>query len=69
MIGDIVGGAVHAAFGDGERLQRLENLDAEIEALIEPRAKALEKNADEAVPAHGIAGPDRERARLPPAGR
>jgi hypothetical protein len=46
VIGDIVGGAVSAAFGDGERLQRLSNLDAEIEALIEPRAKALEKNAD-----------------------
>jgi hypothetical protein len=46
VIGDIVGGAVHAAFGDGERLQRLERLDSEIEALIEPRAKALEKDAD-----------------------
>lgn len=46
VIGDIVGGAVRAAFGDGERLQRLENLDAEIEALIEPRAKVLEKKAD-----------------------
>ena len=46
VIGDIVGGAVHAAFGDAERLQRMENLDAEIEARIEPRAKALEKSAD-----------------------
>lgn len=46
VIGDIVGGAVSAAFGDGERLQRLEHLDAQIEALIEPRARALERNAE-----------------------
>lgn len=46
VIGDIVGGAVRAAFGDGERLQQLENLDARIEALVEPRAKVLEKNAN-----------------------
>lgn len=46
VIGDIVGGAVSAAFGDGERLQRLENLDAKIEALIEPRTRALERNAE-----------------------
>lgn len=47
VIGDIVGGAVRAAFGgDTAGLQRLENLDAELEALIEPRAKALERNAE-----------------------
>lgn len=47
VIGDIVGGAVSAAFsGDAGRLQRMENLDAQIEALIAPRAKTLERNAN-----------------------
>jgi len=46
LIGQIVGGAVRAAFsGDASRLQRLENLDAQIEAKIEPRATALERQA------------------------
>ena len=46
LIGEIVGGAVRAAFsGDTRRLQRLENLDAQIEAKIQPRAAALEQRA------------------------
>ncbi len=46
LVGDIVGGALRAAFsGDASRLQRLEGLDAEIEALVEPRARALEGDA------------------------
>ncbi|MGY1528794.1 DUF2884 family protein [Luteimonas sp. A649] len=46
LIGDIVGGAMRAAFsGDAARFQRLENLDAQIEALVEPRARALEADA------------------------
>ncbi|HEY5852270.1 MAG TPA: DUF2884 family protein [Lysobacter sp.] len=47
MIGDIVSGALGAAFsGDASRLKRLENLDAQIEARVQPRAKALEQRAD-----------------------
>lgn len=47
LIGDIVGGAIGAAFsGDETRLKRLENLDAQIEAKIEPRADALEARAE-----------------------
>lgn len=47
LIGDIVGGAISAAFsGDASRLQRMETLDARIEAQIEPRAAALEKRAE-----------------------
>lgn len=47
VIGDIVGGAVSAAFsGDTRRLQNMENLDKQIEARVEPRAKALEKRAE-----------------------
>jgi hypothetical protein len=47
MIGDIVGGAISAAFsGDSSRLKRMENLDAEIEAKVKPRAQALEKRAE-----------------------
>ena len=47
VIGDIVGGAVSAAFsGDTRRLQNLENLDQQIEARVEPRAKALEQRAE-----------------------
>ncbi|NZA25603.1 DUF2884 family protein [Luteimonas sp. SJ-92] len=48
VMGDIVGGAVRAAFsGDIARMQRMENLDAELEALIEPRAEALGRKADD----------------------
>jgi hypothetical protein len=47
VIGDIVGGAIRAAFsGDASRLQRMENMDKEIEARIQPRADALERNAE-----------------------
>jgi len=47
VIGDIVGGAVSAAFsGDSARLERMNNLDKEIEARVEPRAKALEQRAE-----------------------
>ncbi|HEY0661830.1 MAG TPA: DUF2884 family protein [Lysobacter sp.] len=47
MIGDIVGGAIGAAFsGDATRLKRMENLDAQIEAKVKPRAEALEKRSD-----------------------
>ena len=47
MIGDIVGGAISAAFsGDGSRLKQMENLDAQIEAKVEPRARALEQRAE-----------------------
>src|SRR3546814_16490490 len=46
-MGDIVGGALRAALsGDSSRLERLDDLDARIEALVEPRAKALERNAE-----------------------
>ena len=44
MIGDIVSGALGAAFsGDASRLKRLENLDAQIEARVEQ----LERLQDE----------------------
>lgn len=47
LIGDIVGGAISAAFsGDSTRLKRMENLDAQIEAKVKPRALALEKRAE-----------------------
>lgn len=47
VLGDVVGGAVSAAFsGDLERFKRLEQLDAKIEAAVQPRAKALERSAD-----------------------
>lgn len=46
LVGDIVGGAMRAAFsGDSERLRQLEELDTRIEALVEPRARALEADA------------------------
>lgn len=46
VIGEIVGGAVRAAFsGDTSRLRRLDDLDAQIEAKIQPRAAALERRA------------------------
>lgn len=48
LIGDIVSGAVSAAFsGDTARLQAMEGLDTKIEAQVEPRARALEKNAEQ----------------------
>ena len=47
VIGDIVGGAVRAALsGDSQRLEQMEGLDKQIEARIEPRAKALEARAE-----------------------
>lgn len=47
VIGDIVGGAVRAALsGDTQRLEQMEGLDKQIEARIEPRAKALEERAE-----------------------
>lgn len=47
VIGDIVGGAVSAAFsGDAARLERLNNVDQEIERRVEPRAKQLERRAE-----------------------
>jgi len=47
IIGDIVGGAISAAFsGDSSRLKRLENLDAQIDERVEPRARALELKAE-----------------------
>ncbi len=47
MIGDIVGGAISAAFsGDSSRLRRMENLDTQIEAKVKPRALALERRAE-----------------------
>ena len=47
LIGDIVGGAIAAAFsGDASRLKRMENLDAQIEARVKPRAEALERRAE-----------------------
>ena len=46
VIGDIVGGAVRAALsGDTGRLQAMEGLDKQIEARVQPRARALEKRA------------------------
>ena len=48
VIGDIVGGAVRAALsGDTRRLEQMEGLDKQIEARIEPRAKALERRAEQ----------------------
>lgn len=48
LVGDIVGGALRAAFtGDTKRLEEMDGLDAKIEAIIEPRTAALERNADE----------------------
>ena len=47
VIGDIVGGAISAAFsGDEARIERMNNLDKEIERRVEPRAKQLEMRAD-----------------------
>ncbi|WP_161786967.1 DUF2884 family protein [Noviluteimonas dokdonensis] len=47
VIGDIVGGAISAAFsGDEARIERMNNLDKEIERRVEPRAKQLEMRAE-----------------------
>ncbi len=47
VVGDIVGGALRAAFtGDTARLEQLDKLDVRIEAVVEPRARALERNAE-----------------------
>lgn len=47
LIGDLVGGAVSAALsGDVERFERLDGIDAQIEAAVQPRAGALERRAD-----------------------
>ena len=47
LVGDIVGGTIRAALsGDAARFQRLDNLDARIEAQIKPRAERLEQRAD-----------------------
>lgn len=46
LVGDIVGGALSAAFaGDRSRLERMEHLDAEVEAAVTPRLAALEPPA------------------------
>ena len=48
VVGDIVGGAMRAAFsGDSARLERMDNRDKRIEAIVEPRTKTLEHNAQE----------------------
>lgn len=48
VIGDIVGGALRAAFsGDSERFENMDGIDKRIDAIIEPRAKALERNAEQ----------------------
>jgi hypothetical protein len=47
VIGEVVGGAVTAAFsGDVGRLQKLDDLDARIEAAVQPRADALGRRAE-----------------------
>ena len=47
VIGDIVGGAISAAFsGDEARIERMNNLDKEIERRVQPRANQLEKRAE-----------------------
>ncbi|MEO8364823.1 MAG: DUF2884 family protein [Pseudoxanthomonas sp.] len=46
VIGDIVGGAVRAALsGDTGRLEAMDGLDKQIEARVQPRARALQKRA------------------------
>jgi len=47
LIGDIVGGAVRAALtGDTARMQRMQHIDQDIEARVDPRARALERRAE-----------------------
>lgn len=46
IVGDITGAAVRTAFsGDTSRFEKLDGIDKDIDALIEPRAAALERNA------------------------
>jgi hypothetical protein len=46
VIGDIVGGAIGAAFsGDTARIERLNSIDKEVERRVEPRSKLLEARA------------------------
>ena len=48
VIGDIVGGAIGAAFsGDTARLERLNQIDKEVERRVEPRARLLEARAEQ----------------------
>ena len=70
VIGDIVGGAISAAFsGDEARIERMNNLDKEIERRVaaarEPAGKARRKP----VPPHGSTRRHRRCARLSPARR
>jgi hypothetical protein len=47
VIGDIVGGAISAAFsGDEARLERMNRIDEDIERRVEPRATQLEQRAE-----------------------
>jgi hypothetical protein len=47
VIGDVVGGALTAALtGDTARLERMDKLDQQVEARIQPRARALEARAE-----------------------
>lgn len=47
VIGDLVGGAVSAALsGDTQRFERLDNLDAQVEAAVQPRADVLERRSE-----------------------
>jgi hypothetical protein len=47
VIGELVGGTVTAALsGDTDKFKRLDNLDAQIEAAVQPRADALGRRAD-----------------------
>lgn len=47
LVGDIVGGALRAALtGNTRQLEQLDDLDARIDAIVEPRAQALERNAE-----------------------
>ena len=44
VVGDIVGGALRAAFsGDTARLERMDDLDKRIDAIVEPRAESLKQ--------------------------
>lgn len=46
LVGDITGAAVRAAFsGDSARFEKLDHVDDRIDAIIKPRAAALEQNA------------------------
>lgn len=48
VIGDIVGGAVRAALsGDTARLEAMDGLDKQIETRVQPRARKLEKRAQQ----------------------